>query len=138
MKILVSACLLGVNCKYDGGNNYSAKLEKFLTGLEVVPVCPEVLGGLPTPRPPAELVEGRVLDAEGRDVTQAFIIGARRAVEQAVESGAEFAVLQSRSPSCGVRQVYDGSFSGRLREGQGLFAAALLAQGIKVIDVENF
>lgn len=145
MKVVVSACLLGENCKYSGGNNLCAKLVAELgecQEIEVVPVCPEVAGGLPTPRPPAEIVDGCVVNSRGDDVTNAFRSGvdaemARLSSE--IDTGEiACAVLQSRSPSCGVKQVYDGTFSGRLVDGQGLFAQALREAGVRVVDVEDF
>lgn len=137
MKIGVSACLLGVNCKYSGGNNFSAKLEEYLEGHEVVPLCPEVMGGLPTPRVPAEMVEGEVMNREGRSVDEAFRKGAEIALRRVLEEGTELVILQSRSPSCGVKEVYDGSFSGKLIPGKGIFAARLDEAGIPAIDVED-
>ena len=117
MKIMVSACLLGENCKYNGGNNYSEKAAQFLRGHEIIPVCPEVLGGLPVPRVPSEIVDGRVVSQEGRSVDKEFRLGAELALKRAVEEGVELVVLQSRSPSCGVKQIYDGTFSVRKVEG---------------------
>lgn len=137
MKIVVSACLLGENCKYNGMNNYSENVAAFLQGHEVIPVCPEVLGGLPIPRIPAEIVEGVVTNREGENVDGQFRIGAAVALRQALEGRAELAVLQSRSPSCGVRQVYDGSFTGKLRDGQGVFAEMLREAGVKTVDAEE-
>ena len=137
MKILVSACLMGENCKYNGKNNFSPKLAAYLNGHEAIPVCPEVLGGLPVPRKPAEIVGDRVINTDGISVDAAFRKGAEAALETAIESGAEIAVLQSRSPSCGAKQIYDGSFSGRLTEGEGIFAGLLRKNNIRVIDVED-
>lgn len=137
MKIGVSACLLGVNCKYNGGNNFSVKLEEYLEGHEVVPLCPEVMGGLSTPRVPAELVEGVVMDREGRSVDEAFRKGAEIALRRVLEEDVELVILQSRSPSCGVKEVYDGSFSGKLIPGKGVFAARLDEAGISAVDVED-
>lgn len=137
MKILISACLLGENCKYSGGNNRNPRVLRFVQGHELVPVCPEVLGGLPTPRPPAEIVEGRVCNCAGQCVDEAFRLGAQRALQAALDAGASLAILQSRSPSCGVKQIYDGSFRGRLIAGQGVFAKLLTEQGFSVIDAED-
>ena len=103
MKILVSACLLGENCKYSGGNNYNQAVCDFARGHQVVPVCPEVLGGLPTPRCPAEIVQGVVTNKEGINVDREFRAGAAKALAIAKENGVELAILQSRSPSCGTR-----------------------------------
>lgn len=137
MKVLVSACLLGRNCKYNGGNNYNEKLAEFLKGKEVLEICPEVLGGLPTPRPSVELVNGVAVDKEGNSKDENFRKGVDTAMEMIRERDIDLVVLQSRSPSCGVKQIYDGSFSGRLINGKGLFAQALIDNGYKVIDVED-
>ena len=131
MKILVSACLLGENCKYSGGNNYSEKAAAFVQGHEVIPVCPEVLGGLSVPRTPAEIVNGEVVTKDGVSVDAAFRAGAARALAIAKENGVELAILQPRSPSCGAAEVYDGTFTGRKIPGQGVFAALLRENGIR-------
>ena len=137
MKIIVSACLLGENCKYSGGNNYSEKVIRFLDGHEVIPVCPEVLGGLPTPRVPAEIVDGVVTNAQGVSVDREFRLGAEKALEITRREQAELAILQSRSPSCGTKQIYDGTFSGQKIPGQGIFAAMLKNAGIPILDLED-
>lgn len=136
MKALVSACLLGENCKYSGGNNLDPRVAEWLKreGLESVPVCPEQLGGLPTPRTPAEIVDGVVTTRDGEDVDQAFRRGAETALEIARREGAELAVLQPRSPSCGVKQIYDGTFSGRRISGQGVFAKLLAESGFPLLE----
>lgn len=132
MKLLVSACLLGENCKYSGGNNYTPAVEALKERFEVIPVCPEQLGGLPTPRVPSERVGDRVLTREGMDVTEAFALGAGRTLAIAKANGAGYAVLQERSPSCGGECVYDGTFSGKLIPGQGVTAQLLAENGVKV------
>ena len=137
MKIMVSACLTGQNCKYNGENNYSEKLMKFLAGHEVFAVCPEVMGGLPTPRIPCEIVDGVVLNREGVSCDREYHEGTELALEIARREQIDLAILQSRSPSCGVRQVYDGTFSGTLREGQGVFAERMITNGFRVLDVEE-
>ena len=145
MNVLVSACLLGENCKYNGKNNRSEALIRRLQGHRVIPVCPEVLGGLGVPRPCVELRDGRAVDCNGRDVDAAFRAGVDAAFRAGVEKALrqiegqaiDLAVLQSRSPTCGVKQIYDGSFSRRLIDGQGLLAAALTARGVRVVDVED-
>ncbi len=137
MRILVSACLLGENCKYSGGNNDSEKVRKFLEGHQVIPVCPEVLGGLPVPRSPAEIVNGVVTNAEGISVDREFRLGAEKALQIALEEHAQLAILQSRSPSCGAKEIYDGTFSKRKIPGKGIFAALLEKAGIPVIDLED-
>ncbi|MDY4494098.1 MAG: DUF523 domain-containing protein [Erysipelotrichaceae bacterium] len=135
MKILVSACLMGENCKYNGGNNYSEKLHEFLKGHDVIMVCPEVMGGLPTPRLPSEIVGDRVVNSGGVDVTSEFIMGAKKALEYS--SDADMAILQSRSPSCGTNEIYDGTFSGNKTKGDGIFVRMLKEKGIKVVDIKD-
>lgn len=139
MKVLVSACLLGENCKYSGGNNLCPKLLDWLKreGHEAVPVCPEQLGGLPTPRTPAEIVNGVVTVKDGRNVDREFRRGAALALDAARREGAALAVLQPRSPSCGARQVYDGTFSGRKIPGMGVFAGLLAGSGFRVLEPED-
>ena len=134
---MVSACLLGENCKYDGGNNYSEKLAKLLDGHEVIPVCPEVMGGLPTPRVPAELQNGTVVNRDGVKVDPQFRLGAQKCLEIAEREQPDRIILQSRSPSCGVNQRYDGTFSGKLITGSGVTAALLAANGFRVTDIED-
>ena len=137
MKIMVSSCLIGLNCKYNGGNNRNEKLLRLLEGHTVILVCPEVLGGLPVPRPSAEIVNGTVMNTAGENVDAAFRLGAEKALALAVQERPDLIVLQSRSPSCGVKQIYDGTFSGRKIPGQGLFAAAAVQAGFKVLDIED-
>ena len=137
MKILVSACLLGKNCKYNGGNNLNQSVLDFIEGHEVIGVCPEQLGGLSTPRLPAEMVEGIVTNKEGISVDAEFRKGAQTALAAALEKKVDLAILQSRSPSCGVKEIYDGSFSGKKVKGQGMLARLLTKYGIKVLDAED-
>lgn len=137
MKILVSACLLGKNCKYNGGNNLNQGVLEFIEGHEVIGVCPEQLGGLSTPRLPAEIVAGLVTNKEGVSVDNEFRKGAQEALAVALENKVDLAILQSRSPSCGVKEIYDGNFSGKKIKGQGVFAKLLSARGIKVLDAED-
>lgn len=137
MKILISACLTGINCKYNGGNNINEELLQILQGHELIPVCPEVLGGLPVPRIPAEIVHGTVMNKEGVSVDQAFRNGAEKALAVALEAGVDGAVLKSRSPSCGTHEIYDGTFTGTRIPGTGIFAAQLKALGIPVTDEEE-
>ena len=132
MKIMVSACLLGENCKYNGGNNRNSGLLQLLSGHTVIPVCPEVLGGLPTPRIPAEIVNGEVINRDGKSVDSEFREGARRALEKAKQEKPDLIILQSRSPSCGVKQRYDGTFSGTVTDGNGVTAELLMQHGIIV------
>ena len=134
MKILVSACLLGKNCKYNGGNNLNQSVLDFIEGHEVIGVCPEQLGGLSTPRLPAEIVDGVVTNKEGVSVDNEFRKGAQEALAVALENKVDLAILQSRSPSCGVKEIYDGTFSGTKIPGQGVFAKMLMDEGIRVLD----
>ena len=137
MKIMVSACLLGENCKYSGGNNKDERVLSFLEGHEVIPVCPEVMGGLPTPRPPAEIVGAAVINREEISVDEQFRTGAKMALEIAQREKIDLAILQSRSPSCGVKEVYDGTFSGTRIPGRGVFAKMLVENGFAVMDRED-
>ena len=137
MKIMVSACLLGENCKYSGGNNYNERVAAFVAGHTVIPVCPEVMGGLSVPRTPAELVNGEAVTKDGRSVDREYRRGAEMALEIARREQPDVIVLQSRSPSCGVRQIYDGTFTGTKIPGQGVFAALALREGFRVLDAEE-
>ena len=137
MKIMVSACLMGENCKYNGENNLSEKVLDYVKGHEIIFVCPEVMGGLPTPRVPSEIVNGIVTNKEGIPVDREFRTGAKKALEIAIENQVDLVILQSRSPSCGSKQIYDGSFSGKKIDGQGVFAKMLLENGFQVLDVED-
>ena len=137
MKIAVSACLLGDNCKYNGGNNYSEKVAEFVKGHEVISVCPEVMGGLPTPRESSEIVDGVVRHKDGVSVDEEFRRGAELSLKKVLENGVELVILQSRSPSCGVKEVYDGTFSGKLIPGRGVFAKLLSENGIRIMDVSE-
>lgn len=137
MKILVSACLLGENCKYDGGNNYSEKVANFVKGREVIRVCPETLAGLGIPRTPIEICGDRVISKTGEDVTECLIYAVKAILSQIADEDIECAILKSRSPTCGVRQIYDGTFTGTLTDGSGILAGALKMFGIPVIDAED-
>ena len=137
MRILVSACLLGENGKYNGGNNRCEALLRRLQGHEVLPVCPEVLSGLGVPRPCVELRDGVAYNQYGENVDAAFRAGVEKALAQIEGQQIDLVVLQSRSPTCGVKQIYDGTFSRHLIPGQGMLAAALTARGYRVVDVED-
>ncbi|MDD6200808.1 MAG: DUF523 domain-containing protein [Firmicutes bacterium] len=137
MKVLVSACLLGRNCKYNGGNNKSEPVMEFLRGREVIPVCPEVLAGLAVPRTPIEIVDGVVTDRNGIVVDGVIRRAVAEILEQIQDEDIQCAVLKARSPTCGVRQVYDGSFSGKLIDGSGVLAQALKDAGIRVLEDED-
>lgn len=133
MKILVSACLLGENCKYSGGNNKCDEIIKLGKRHKLIPVCPECFGGLPIPRVPSEIKNGRVYAKTGEDLTEAFEGGAEKALYVAEESGCQLAILKERSPSCGFGEIYDGSFSGKTIRGNGITAQLLYDHGITVI-----
>ena len=137
MKVIVSACLAGDNCKYNGGNNINQKMMGFLKSHEMLKVCPEVLGGLPTPRPSAEIVDGKVINTEGKNITKEFTLGAQKAFEIVQKEKPDLIILQSRSPSCGIKQIYDGTFSGNKIAGHGLFAELCIKAGYKVLDIED-
>ena len=147
MKI-ISACLCGINCKYDGGNNFMPYFLELLSAGEIIPVCPEQLGGLPTPRKPCELTGGTGQDViagnalaitrDGVDVTGQLIRGAQEALSIAINANAECAILKSRSPSCGGDVIYDGTFSGKLIKGDGITAAMLRQHGIKTYNEKEY
>lgn len=138
MKILVSACILGENCKYNGKNNKNQLAIDLLKDKQVISICPEILAGMKTPRPCAEIVNGVVMDENGNNVHSEYTHAVDVALSQIENEDIDFAVLQSRSPTCGVNQIYDGTFNGNLTSGMGLFARALKQKGYKVIDVETF
>ena len=137
MTILVSACLLGENCKYSGGNNRNERVLRYVEGHEVIRVCPEMLGGLSCPRKPVEWVGDRVMTKEGDNCTEAFRLGVQKALALIADKHIDLAILQSRSPTCGVKQIYDGTFSGTRIPGQGALARALREQGILLMDAED-
>jgi uncharacterized protein YbbK (DUF523 family) len=142
--ILVSACLVGVNCKYNGKNNLNKKIRKLVKSGKAIPVCPEQLGGLPTPREPANLTadgfdvlkgKAKVLTESGKDVTINFVKGAREVLKLAKLLGAKKAILKARSPSCGCGKTW---ISGKVANGDGVTVALLKRNGIKVYSEENF
>ena len=137
MKILVSACLLGENCKYNGGNNYNSAVAEFVKDKEALPVCPEMMAGMGCPRTPIEIVDGVLMDRNGNNVDAAMRQAVAQAMEMIRKEEMQCAILQSRSPTCGVNEVYDGSFSGKLVDGSGVLAQALKAAGYRVIDAED-
>ena len=133
-KILISACLVGDKVKYDGHSNYNEKVKLLLEKYELVPFCPEVEGGLTTPRKPSERVKDRVKMEGGKDVTKNFQNGAELALNICLYLGIKIAILKENSPSCGVNKIYDGSFSHKLIDGQGVTAELLKRKGIKFIS----
>ncbi len=139
--ILVSACLLGVCCRYDGESKPCSYVTKLRENFVLLPVCPEVDGGLPTPRTPSERFGDRVLMRDGKDVTENYVRGAEQALERAKLFGCTAAILKARSPSCGKGKIYDGSFSGNLTERDGVCAELLIKNGIEVFtedEIESF
>ena len=136
-KIIVSACLLGENCKYSGGNNYDPKVAAFAEGREVIRVCPEVLAGLGIPRTPIEIRDGVVIRRDGVVVDEAIRTAVAQILAQLNEENVDCAILKARSPTCGVHQIYDGTFTGTLTDGAGVLAQALLDVGYRVLDNED-
>ena len=146
--IIISACLCGINCKYNGGNNIDPHFLTMYRNNEVLPVCPEELGGLSTPRHPCEITGGcgndvltgsaRVINDKGIDLTPNFIKGAHEVLQTARDNNAKLAILQDRSPSCGVGVIYDGTFSKKLIEGDGVTAALLKQNRVNVINATDF
>ena len=136
-KILVSGCLLGENCKYNGGNNYNPRVVEFLKGKEVISICPEIMAGMGCPRNPIEIVDGVLTDCHGKNVDSLIRKSVMESMERIRDEEIQCAILQSRSPTCGVNQVYDGTFSGKLIPGSGVFAKSLMDAGYRVIDGED-
>ena len=136
---VISRCLLGCNCKYNGGNNEAPEVISFCRNHSYVSVCPETAGGLPSPRPPAEKTGDRIIDKEGTDMTEAFVRGAEISLSECLSAAEaegkkiEGAILKANSPSCGAGKIYDGTFSGTLTDGYGVFASKLAQLGIEVI-----
>ena len=136
-KILVSGCLLGENCKYNGGNNYNPRVVEFLKGKEVISICPEMMAGMGCPRNPIEIVDGVLTDCNGKNVDSLIRKSVMEIMDRIRDEEIYCAILQSRSPTCGVNQVYDGTFSGILIPGSGIFAQSLMDAGYLVIDGED-
>lgn len=144
MKYIISSCLIGLETRYDGESNLDEKYLQMVRDGRAVPFCPEQAGGLSTPRAPSEIRCGdgfdvlsgkaRVITEEGQDVTDNFVKGARETWKLMKKIGAQGAILKSKSPSCGCKTIYDGSFEGKLREGVGVTAAYLMRKGMEVID----
>lgn len=135
MKIMVSACLLGKRCKYSGGDNRNEAVISFLKDKEYVAVCPEVAAGMPVPRPPVEIRKGRVISIEGKDLDEIYREGVRKTLEEA--GPVDMAILKGGSPTCGVHQIYDGTFSGTKIRGMGILASALDAKGTPLYDEKD-
>ena len=131
-KILVSACLLGEKCRYDGKSKPCDSVIKLSEKFDLVPICPEVFGGLPTPRIPAEIVDGAVLRKDGVDVTNNYKIGAQKALDIAIQNNIKIAVLKEKSPSCGKDIIHNGKFDGELSPGNGITVNLFLKHGINI------
>jgi uncharacterized protein YbbK (DUF523 family) len=140
MKVGVSACLVGKNTKYDGGNNYNEYVLEYLKDKEVVLICPEVFGGLPTPRIPSEQINDKVINSNNEDVTKQFVDGAQEALKRLQQQNVNVVILKERSPSCGYKKIYDGTFSKTIIDGNGVFASLALKNGFTIYtenDIEN-
>lgn len=140
MKVGVSACLVGKNTKYDGGNNYNKYVIEYLKDKEVVLICPEVFGGLPTPRIPSEQINDKVINSKNEDVTKQFVDGAQEALKRLQQQNVNVVILKERSPSCGYKKVYDGTFSKTIIDGNGVFAKLAIENGFIIYtesDIEN-
>ena len=135
---VVSACLAGEPCRYDGGCSPCPAVQRLIRAGQALPVCPETLGGLPTPRVPSEIRGGRVVAKDGTDVTDAFTRGAEEAVRLAQENGCSAAILKARSPSCGSGEIYDGTFTGTRVPGEGVFARMAREAGLEIWNEETF
>lgn len=138
MNILISACLLGVKCRYDGKSKEYPQIKLLKDKHNLIPICPEVMGGRPTPRVVTEIQNGKAIDKDGIDQTKAFINGAIKSLEIAKEYGCTVAVLKSKSPSCGFGEIYDGTFSGTLVTGNGIAAAFFKESKISILNENNF
>ena len=136
-KLLISECLCGVPCRYDGKDNYIDKIEVLKEYYELVPVCPEVLGGLSTPRDPAERQGNRICTANGTDVTDEFLRGAQLTVDIALKHGCKEALMKAKSPSCGYKRIYDGTFSRALTVGHGCTIEALLEKNLSIYTEDD-
>ncbi len=140
--ILISACLVGENCRYDGNSSIIPELKKLVDDGKALAVCPEVLGGLPIPRPPCEIQTDsdnfKVVTKNGEDYTPAYLLGARKTLEIARKHGVKIAILKSKSPSCGCAKIYDGSFIGRLIDAGGVTAQLLKENGIELVSEETY
>jgi uncharacterized protein YbbK (DUF523 family) len=135
--ILVSACLAGVECRYNGKAFPVAEVLEMYKKGKALPVCPELLAGFPSPRAPGEIKDGRVIDADGTDETARYTLGAQKALAIALAAGCSSAILKAKSPTCGFGRIYDGNFNHTIIEGDGVFAALLKQQGISVITEED-
>ncbi len=138
MKIGVSSCLLGINCKYNGRSNINEGIIKLKEKYELVPICPDVLGGLPTPRIPSEIIKDKVINKEGMDVTKNYNDGANKALQILKDNNIDIVILKSKSPSCGRDKIYDGTFSHTLINGQGVSAKLFSENNITIYDENDY
>jgi len=138
MKIAVSSCLLGIKCKYNGLSNHNEEILKLKEKYELVAICPEVLGGLPIPRIPSEIVNNKVINQQGIDVTNNYVDGANKALQILKKNNIKIAILKAKSPSCGKGQIYDGTFSHTLIEGNGVTTKLFIDNDILVLNENNF
>ena len=138
MKIAVSSCLLGIKCKYNGESNFNIKIDKLREKHTIVPICPEVLGGLSTPRVPSEIIGSKVVNQNGVDVTLNYINGAKKALDILKENNIDVVILKSKSPSCGKDYIYDGSFTHTLVNGDGITTRLFKKNGIKIYSENDF
>ena len=138
MKIMISACLLGYNVKYDGKNNLNNDLIEFLKDYEVISICPEIMGGLSIPRTPAEIKDKKVINKNNVDVTNEYNLGAKKTLKLAKENNIKVAILKKNSPSCGVGTIYDGTFTHTLVNGDGITTKLLKENGIMVLNEDNY
>lgn len=140
MKVAVSACLVGKNTKYNGKNNYNEAVMKYLLDKEYVTICPEVIGGLPTPRVPSERKGNKVINKMGEDVTINFFDGTQKEIEKLLKENINIIIVKEKSPSCGYKQIYDGTFTNTLTEGNGVFVDLALQNGFIIYtekDIEK-
>ncbi len=137
-KLLISACLLGTPCRYDGKTKKCDRAERLSEKFEFVPICPEVMGGLDTPRLPCEIKNGKAIRSDGKDMTAFYTRGAELALKIAKKENCKIAVLKEKSPSCGSHFIYDGTFSKNLIKGQGLTAKLLSKNNIQIFSEEEF
>lgn len=145
--IVVSACLLGKNCRYDGGNCSNVQLIQLLKDRDIIPICPEISGGLPVPRSPSEIINGdgfdvlenrtRVISSDGQDVTLQFLKGSNKILKECNDKNIKLAILKARSPSCGVKKIYNGQFAGKLRPGPGVTAASFKNKDIPLYTEDD-
>jgi len=133
-KLLISACLLGVNCKYNGKNNLNPLIEELKKKYILIPICPEVMGGLPIPRDPSEIIGDRVISSNGKDVTKEYNLGAKMSLDTALKMNIDKAILKDGSPSCGKTYIYDGTFSKKKISGMGITTKNLIKNNIKIYN----